>query len=164
MAAFDENKLDTTTYNLSDPIESIRYQSVVEEFMDIVRQRPAYLVGRRHLFDMFGRFLDDENAWPLAVAVVPEFHEYNNIDTTKPTAINIVLKSLKHRLPTPPVDDPSGNEERLLVKRRVNEATDYIVGCGRSTLTEEERREANDLVARALPVIGMSTHTALFAP
>lgn len=162
MATFDENKLDLTTYDLSVPFQSIKYQSVVEEFMEIVRTRPAYLVSRTHLFSAFAKFVDHDDAWPLAVAIVPEFHLCNNIDTTKRTAINIVLEPLKHRLSSPLIDDPDGDNERLLVKRFVQEEVDYMVSHGKNTLTTEERREAYDLVARALPVIGMSSQMVYY--
>lgn len=154
MTSFDENKLTAANYNIGDPIQVVNYTSVVEEFMEIVRTDPAYLAPRQHLFDKFCTFVDDDEVWQIVLTVVPEFHLPTTFNTNRKTAMNVILAKLKHRRPLPPIDDTSGNEERLLVKRRLIECVYYIIGHGRSTLTDQQRREADDLIARAIPVVG----------
>ena len=155
MTTFDENDLTPERYRLTDPIEAVKYQNVVERFMEIVRNDSAYLRDKQHLVAKFCRILDDDDAWELALMIVPELRLPQSRDTSTPSAMNAILKKLKGRRPQPLISSSNVAEKRL-IKIRVKEAVDYLWKEGREAMTEEEAREAADVAERATGLIGKS--------
>jgi hypothetical protein len=72
MAAFDPARLQPSKYNLNDPIDAAKFQRMVSDFMDLVREDDSEVSGRKELA-AFRDMVMDEQGWHLAVMVVPEF-------------------------------------------------------------------------------------------
>lgn len=155
--SFDENRLAPSTYQIDSPVDAIRYQNTVMEFFDIVRTGPDDdFVPRMHLIQKFITFLNDNDAWQLAIMVVPELRRPQTFDTSQYTVMNAILKGIAHRRPPPPFVDPSSHQEKLLLKRRVREAIEYIEAEGRGAqhVTPEEYTAISDLTVRAMNIVG----------
>ena len=73
MASFDFGWLDPQQYDLRDPIGACNFQSMVEDFMHIVRADSASLKDKMDDIQAFCKLVADDAAWPLASNVVPEF-------------------------------------------------------------------------------------------
>jgi hypothetical protein len=73
MATFDFERLDAELYNLDDTDGAIEFQDMVEDFMNVAKTNPAVLEGKNEDVAHFCAIVADDEAWPLAQLVVPEF-------------------------------------------------------------------------------------------
>ena len=74
MAAFDLARLQPSLYDLTDPSSCLKFQVMVEDFMDVVRTNEAALEDHKPAISRFCvNLLGSDDAWQLAVNVVPEF-------------------------------------------------------------------------------------------
>lgn len=71
-ANFDFQRM-YTRFDLRNPARAVAFQSVVRDFMEVVRNDEAGLVGKQQDIDRFCSLVSTEASWPLAQAVVPEF-------------------------------------------------------------------------------------------
>ncbi|KAK5951773.1 hypothetical protein OHC33_007065 [Knufia fluminis] len=152
MTTFDEARLEPSQYNLEEPIHAIQYQKTVEDIMAIVRDDPAYLSDKPGFIKKFIQLLDNDDAFPLAVNMVPELRRPQSLDTSEDTIINTILRhpAVKHRRPPPPLKDL----ERQFEKRQIRNMIEFIwYDGGRENASEEEHAEAEDMVARAAKII-----------
>ncbi len=73
MATFDFERLHADLYDLDDPDSAIAFQDMVEDFMNVAKTNPAVLEGKKEDVAHFCALVADDEAWPLAQLVVPEF-------------------------------------------------------------------------------------------
>ena len=73
MAAFDTNRLNPAGYDLGEPLSAINFQAMVKDFMNVVRTNEDFFLGRQNEISRFCSLVMNEQAWPLAFNVVPEF-------------------------------------------------------------------------------------------
>ncbi|KAK5451531.1 hypothetical protein LTS15_008296 [Exophiala xenobiotica] len=101
MATFDFERLDAELYNLDDTDGAIEFQDMVEDFMNVAKTNPAVLEGKNEDVAHFCAIVADDEAWPLAQLVVPEFCVTQDQIFDGNTPVNIILDSLKHKMPPP---------------------------------------------------------------
>jgi len=128
MATFDTTRLDGRQYTIGIATHTIRLQKTVEDFMDIVRPNPSYLVANRQLISQFCRLIDHDKTFPLAAMVVPELRLPQSHDTTENTIINIILRTpgIKQRRPAAPLVDTTNANERRLVYQELRGMIEYL--------------------------------------
>ena len=77
MAATQQFDFDKGSYGLRRPLwpqDAARFQIIVVDFMDLVRQKDGLKdPDDRPLVDRFCKFIDDMDMWHLVEPMVPEF-------------------------------------------------------------------------------------------
>ena len=73
MAAFDTERLNPAGYDLDEPLSAINFQAMVRDFMNVVRTNENFLLGKQNEISRFCFLVMNQQAWPLAFNVVPEF-------------------------------------------------------------------------------------------
>lgn len=73
MATFDFGRLDSSLYCIDDPQGVRDFQAMVEDFIDVAKVNPGVFSDRIERIKEFCLFVSDDDAWPLAQLVVPEF-------------------------------------------------------------------------------------------
>lgn len=154
--SFDAHRLDLANYQLADPIDAIRYQDTVKDFLALVRNDPGSLIAKPVLLAKFCTFLNHDDGWQLASMVGPELRHPQSYDTSANTLMDRILVQLVDRRPATPLADPTSHEEKLLVKRRIREAIEYVETEGRGAhhATAEEINRVDDLAERASAIVG----------
>ena len=94
---FDITKLDSTRYDWHQVHQVVKAVQAVEEFMEIVRNNPAYLQTNPNLIIAFCAFIDRNILFHNAMNVVLELGEPQDFDTSADTVMNTILRSCKHR-------------------------------------------------------------------
>ncbi|KAK5387959.1 hypothetical protein LTR20_005046 [Exophiala xenobiotica] len=152
---FDFRRLDGNLYDLSSANGAIRFQVMVEEFMDAIRTTPEIFRGRDEDIDTFCGLLDRKEAWSLAINVVPEFRLTQDYETQQGTYLHAVLRTLKHRRPPAPYSDPKTAMEKDILKKGHGDAIKYLETCARGSTdaTNEEAQNQGDLVQKLLQVL-----------
>ncbi len=72
MATFDFTRLEPSLWSPNDPVSANALQTMVEDFMEVVRTNPAYLTDKLDEITRFCALIEHDDVWGLAVRVVPE--------------------------------------------------------------------------------------------
>ncbi|KAK5223542.1 hypothetical protein LTR47_007564 [Exophiala xenobiotica] len=153
MATFDFERLDAELYNLDDTDGAIEFQDMVEDFMNVAKTNPAVLEGKDEDVAHFCAIVADDEAWPLAQLVVPEFCVTQDQIFDGNTPVNIILDSLKHKMPPPiTMEDPGLDCDNDLWDRMLQAGMLYAPTKGRGVPPTilEEPEPADDLVENVI--------------
>ncbi|KIW49984.1 hypothetical protein PV05_11611 [Exophiala xenobiotica] len=149
MATFDFERLHADLYDLDDPDSAIAFQDMVEDFMNVAKTNPAVLEGKKEDVAHFCALVADDEAWPLAQLVVPEFCVTRDQVFDGKTPVNIILHSVKHKMPPPlTIVDTSLDCDNDLWDQMLQARMLYAPTRGRgvpSTILEEPE-PADDLI------------------
>ncbi|KAK5198018.1 hypothetical protein LTR99_009435 [Exophiala xenobiotica] len=150
-APFDFAKLNPALYVLDDAASAMDFQIMVEEFMEAVKTTPEALEDHEQACKTFCEMLAEDPAWQLAANVVPEFRYSQDYNTDEDSLMNTILRTLKHKRPRAPYNDPTTAAEKEILRKRYRAAIDYLETCGRGVAQGSDQEvEAADNVYQNL--------------
>ncbi|KAG8532792.1 uncharacterized protein KY384_002670 [Bacidia gigantensis] len=159
--AFDESLLDQGQYNLKAIEDVLRVGSVVERFMERVRNNELDLKADQGIMTKFIHFVTVKEVWGQAQNLVPEFRfdflrlsKHDMTPRDGPYAmLNEVLRLLKDngRLPClTPRKNPMSIEQRLIARRFKAETEFLLTGGDGYKVRPEGRQEGERILSDVL--------------
>lgn len=75
------------------------------------------------------------------------FRDYN---TNEDTLINAILRTLKHKRPRAPYNDPTTVAEKAILRKEYRAAIDYFATCGRGGARGSDQEAEADAADKGL--------------